>query len=189
MEEKNQKSFRDTSLILELVRFVVVGVYATLIDMAVEGWVTSMVGSMEHEITNHTLVFLLQFVISIIGFLVATPASWSLTAVWGFRNMRKDDEIRAKSLKGTLQFTLWAFLALVGGSIIQFLGYMICVEWSGWGIDILNDFEFSKIFSGAGTPVFWAWMIVFVIRTGFTMVFNYLTRKFILYRAPKEENA
>ncbi len=186
MEETQRKSNRDTSILLEIVRFAVIGVYGTLIDLAVEGWVTSMFAGLGTNVTNHVLVFLIQFAISLVGFLVATPATWSLTAIWGFRNVRKEDEVKAKSLKGSLQFALWSFFALLLGAVIQFIGYMTCIEWSGWGLDILNGFEFSKIFSGAGSPIFWAWIIVFVIRTSFTMVFNYLTRKFILYRAPKE---
>lgn len=186
MDQASKKNSRDTSILWELIRFAVIGVYGTLIDLAVEGWVTSLFAGLHIGVTNHVLVFLVQFLISLVGFIVATPATWSLSAIWGFRNMRSDDEARAKSLKGTLQFTMWSFFALLGGAVIQFIGYMTCVEWSGWGIDILNDFEFSKIFSGAGTPVFWAWITVFVIRTAFTMVFNYLTRKFILYRAPAE---
>ena len=187
MEEIQRKSNRDTSILWELIRFAVIGVYGTLIDMAVEGWVTSMFAGLNTNVSNHVLVFLIQFVISLIGFLVATPATWSLTAIWGFRNVRKEDEVKAKSLKGSLQFALWSFFGLLLGAVIQFIGYMTCIEWSGLGLDILNGFEFSKIFSGAGSPIFWAWIIVFVIRTCFTMVFNYLTRKFILYRAPKAE--
>ena len=43
MAEKKFNS--DTSLIMEIIRFVVVGVYGTLIDFAVDGWFTSMVSS------------------------------------------------------------------------------------------------------------------------------------------------
>ena len=183
MENNNKHS----GLFMELVRFAVIGVYGTLIDVAVEGWATSMFAGLHTNVTNHVLVFLIQFLISLVGFLVATPATWSLTSIWGFRNVRKDDEEKARTLKGSLRFTLLAFLVLLGGAVIQFLGYMICIEWSGWGIDILNGFEFSKIFTAEGSGTFWAWAIVFVIRTAFTMVLNYITRKFILYRAPKEE--
>ena len=168
---------------MEIVRFVVIGVYGTLIDLAVEGWMTSIFAGWSLGVTNHIAVFFIQFVISVIGFLVAVPASWSLTTVWGFRNVREEDEKRARTVKGVLRFGFWSFLALLIGAVIQFIGYMTCLEWSGWGIDILNDFNFSKIFSGAGSGVLWAWLTVFVIRTAVTMVWNYLTRKFILYRS------
>lgn len=170
-------------LLAELFRFLVIGVYGTLIDLAVEGWMTSLFSGWSKGVSNHIAVFFIQFLISVIGFIVATPASWSLTTVWGFKNVREDDEAKARTFKGTLRFAFWAFLALLIGAVIQFIGYMTCLEWSGMGIDILNDFSFNTIFSGEGTKVLWAWLTVFVIRTAVTMVWNYLTRKFIIYRA------
>ena len=179
---------KNKDLLREVIRFVVIGVYGTLIDLAVEGWITSMFSGWSKGVTNHVAAFFVQFLIAVIGFFVSTPASWSLTTVWGFQNVREDDEKKARSFKGTLRFTFWAFLALLGGAVIQFLGYMTCLEWSGWGINILNDFSFSTIFSAGGSKVLWAWLTVFVIRTAFTMVWNYFTRKLILYRAPKEND-
>ena len=176
---------RDSSLFWELVRFVVVGVYGTLIDLAIEGWVTSMVADKVAG-ASHIGAFFIMFAISIVGFLVSTPASWSLTSVWGFRNVAKESEQKAKSFKGMLIFTFWSFLALLLGAVIQFFGYMICLEWSGWGINILGGFSFEKMFgTGGEIKIFFAWAVVLVIRTAFTMVFNYVTRKLFIYKAPK----
>ncbi len=177
----------DKSIVMELVRFVVVGFYGTLIDMAIEGWMTSLFNGWSQGVTNRIAVFFIQFLIACIGFIVSTPATWSLSAVWAFRNVA--DEKKAKSLKSGLQFVFWAALALIIGAFIQFLGYMICLEWTSLKVDILNDFKFSDIFSGANTKVFACWFTVFVIRTAVTMVWNYLTRKFIIYKAPKQEAA
>ncbi len=176
---------RDKSLFMELVRFVVIGVYGTLIDFAIEGWFTSLAASWTKD-ANHIVAFFIMFAISVVGFLVATPATWSLTSIWGFRNVEKEHAEKAKSLKGSLVFTFWAFIALLGGAIIQFLGYMVCRDWSGWGINILGGFSFDEMFNQGHMEVFWAWIVVLVIRTAFTMVFNYLTRKFLIYKAPKE---
>ena len=41
MEQQKMKIDRDSNIWLELVRFVIIGGYATILDMAVEGWVTS----------------------------------------------------------------------------------------------------------------------------------------------------
>lgn len=175
----------DTSLIMEIIRFVVVGVYGTLIDFAVEGWFTSMVSSRVAGVGTIG-AFFIMFLISALGFIVATPATWSLTSIWGFRNVTKESEEKSKSLKGMFIFTFWAVLGLLLGAVIQFFGYMICLEWSGWGINILGGFSFEKMFGeGGNINIFFAWATVMVIRTGFTMVFNYLTRKFFIYKAPK----
>ncbi len=181
-----KKKTRDTNIWLELIRFVIIGGYATLLDMAVEGWVTSMLSSKTAS-AGHVAAFFWMFLISVAGFVLATPANWSLSSVWGFRNVDAESEKTAKSYKGLLKFIFWSFLALVLGAFIQFIGYMICVEWSGWSIDILGGFSFAKMFGENGSLlVFWAWLIVFVIRTIVTLTFNYLSRKLFIYKAPKE---
>ena len=180
------KAFNKNSLFMEIVRFVVIGLYGTVIDIAIEGWLTSAISSKTvgiHPIAS----FFVMFAISVIGFLVATPATWSLTSVWGFQNVRAEDEKRAKSLKGSLIFTAWAGAGLLLGGIIQFLGYMICLEWSPLKINILGGFNFEQMFVQGHLEVFWAWLIVFVIRTAVTMVWNFVTRKLFIYRAPKTE--
>lgn len=187
--ETNKKSDHDKSIFWEIVRFVVVGVYGTLLDLFAEGWFTSMVSSWTKD-ANHIAAFFVMFAISILGFIVSTPATWSLTSVWGFRNVSKDAEKKSKSFKGMLIFAAWAFAGLIIGAFIQFIGYMTCLEWSGWNINILGGFNFDAMFGENGDlGVFFAWAVVFVVRTCFTMVFNFVTRKLFIYKAPKEENA
>ncbi len=181
-----EKKTRDTNIWLELIRFVIIGGYATLLDMAVEGWITSVL-SPKTAGAGHVAAFFWMFLISVAGFILATPANWSLSSVWGFRNVDTESEKTAKSYKGLLKFIFWSFLALVLGAFIQFIGYMTCIEWSGWNIDILGGFSFEKMFGNTGSLlVFWAWLVVFVIRTIVTLTFNYLSRKLFIYKAPKE---
>jgi len=174
------------SLFAEIVRFVVIGVYGTLIDLAVEGWLTSVVSSKTSG-ASHVVAFFAMFAISVVGFWVATPATWSLTSVWGFQNVREEDKKKAKSLKGILIFTFWAALGLLIGGLIQFLGYMTCLEWTPLNINILGGFNFEEMFVKGNINVFVAWLIVFVVRTAVTMTWNFITRKLFIYRAPKGE--
>ena len=176
MENKNK------DLLMELVRFVLIGVYGTLIDMAVEGWLTSF-ASKWADGKGAVIAFLIMFAVGLVGWLVATPATWSLTSIWGFRNVREDDEKKAKSLKGLLRFTLFALAVLAIGALIQFAGYMICLN--SMHIDIVVDFNFGEAASTGDLRAILAWGVVFVIRTIVTMVLNYVTRKLFLYRAPK----
>lgn len=168
---------KDKGFWAELIRFLIVGVYGTLIDYVVEVWCTSIFSSWIAG-AGIIVAFFVQFFISIIGFVVSTPATWSLSSVWAFRNYQNEAE--NKSLKGALKFTFWAFLGLLGASIIQFLGYMTFLQWSGLNINILA-IDFSSLFS-SDINIFVAYTIVFVLKTGFNTVFNYLTRKFILYK-------
>lgn len=178
---------RDKSILLELVRFGVIGVYATIIDMAAEGWLTSLVSS-KTQGASSVAAFFAMFVISVFGFIIATPASWSLTSIWGFRNVSDESKAKTRSVKGLLLFTFWSFVALLLGALIQFLCYMFFKEWSSLGIDILGGFNFESMFVEGHMDVFFAWFGMFVVRTAVTMVFNYLTRKFFLYKAPKSES-
>ena len=91
-----------------------------------------------------------------------------------------EDKEGTRSAKGMAKFALFAFLGLLCGAIVQFLGYMTCIEWSGWGINIL-DIDFSTLF-GSDVLVFWSYTVVFVLKTAATTIFNYVTRKFILYK-------
>ncbi len=181
MNKKN----RDSNIWLELLRFAIIGGYATLLDMAVEGWFTSAVSSRTVG-AGHVAAFFWMFLISVAGFILSTPANWSLSSVWGFRNVDKTAETKAKSFKGLLVFTFWSFVALLIGAFIQFIGYMICIEWSGWNIDILGGFSFERMFGEGGSlNCFFAWLVVFVIRTIVTLTFNYVSRKLFIYKAPK----
>ncbi|MDY6430741.1 MAG: hypothetical protein SPL00_03020 [Bacilli bacterium] len=138
------------------------------------------------EFNNHIIAFMIMFVISIVGFIIATPATWSLSTIWGFRNVQEESEKKARSLKGSLIFTGFAFLGLLVGAVIQFIGYMFCIEWTSLNIDILGGFNFEKMFGANGQiKTFIAWIVILGIRTIVTMTFNYLTRKFIIYKAPK----
>lgn len=182
------KESRQKSLLWEIVRFVVIGVYGTLIDYVCEVWLTSLLnGWISANSSNHVAAFFILFLISVLGLIISYPATWSLTSVWGFQNVSKESEKEAKSFKGSLKFLMWAFLGLIGGAIIQFLGYMICLEWSGWNINILN-INFLTLFQ-ADIGTFWAYTIIFCLKTGFTMVWNFVTRKLFIYKAPKEDVA
>ncbi len=160
----------------ELLRFLAVGIYGTLIDYVVEVWVTSFFSS--SLTSNYVSAFFIQFGISLVGFLIALPSTWSLSAVWAFKDA--EDKEGTRSAKGMAKFALFAFLGLLCGAIVQFLGYMTCIEWSGWGINIL-DIDFSTLF-GSDVLVFWSYTVVFVLKTAATTIFNYVTRKFILYK-------
>ena len=177
MSRENNSLRLDRAFWLELIRFLLVGVYGTLIDYVVEVWATSIFASWIGATENYIAAFFIQFLIIIIGFIVATPSTWSLSAIWAFKDSATQE---SKSLRGAAKFTGFAFLGLLGGAIIQFLGYMICLKWSGWGINIL-DIDFSTLF-GEDIKVFASYTVVFVLKTAFTTVFNYVTRKFVLYR-------
>lgn len=186
--DKKKSLFDQNSILMEIIRFGVIGVYGTLVDYLAEIVLTSFLSDwVSANASNYVAAFFIQFVLSFIGMIIAMPATWALTGIWGFKNVKEEDAKESKTLKGSLKFFFWSVLGLVGGAVISFLGYMICLQWSGWGINILQ-INFSTLFKqDIGT--FWAYTITFVLKTGFTMVWNFVTRKLFLYRAPKEAKA
>ena len=111
------------------------------------------------------------------------PATWALTGVWGFQNVKEEDAKTAKTWKGNLKFLFWSVLGLLGGAILQFIGYMTCLRWSGWNINILS-INFSTLFQ-QDILTFWAFTTVFVVKTAFTMVWNFVTRKISIVHQKK----
>ena len=53
---------RDTSILMELIRFVIIGLYGTLIDFAIEGWITSMTSNQTASM-GHVPAFFVLFAI------------------------------------------------------------------------------------------------------------------------------
>lgn len=179
MKDKN-------SLFREILRFAVIGVYGTLIDFLFELVMTSFLHDwVEANANLHVAAFFIAFFLSFLGMLVATPATWGLTGIWGFQNVEENARKEASSWRGNLKYLGWQTAGLIGGAVIHFLGYMLCLEWTGWGINILSV-DFSTLFKQeVGT--FWAFTIVFGLKTAFTMVWNFITRKKFIYKAPKAE--
>ena len=176
------KSNKWVSFLAEFIRFILIGLYGTFIDYVIEVWGGSLfAGWISSNPGNHLFAYLTTFVLGFAGFLVATPATWSLNAVWVFRNV--EDESKGKSLKGALLFTGLSFLGLLLASVIHFLGYMVCLEWTDLNINIL-EINFSTLFK-EDIATFWAFTIVFVLKTAASTIFNYLTRKFFLFKGPK----
>ena len=188
-KQQTRLGWRDkNSLFMEIVRFAVIGVYGTLLDYVSEMVLTSLLYSwVQNNADNAIAAFFIQFLLSIVGMLIAMPATWALTGVWGFQNVKEEDTKTAKTWKGNLKFLFWSVLGLLGGAILQFIGYMTCLRWSGWNINILS-INFSTLFQ-QDILTFWAFTTVFVVKTAFTMVWNFVTRKKFIYRSPKENEA
>ena len=86
-------------------------------------------------------------------------------------------------------------MLLSAGAMLLSIGTMeLCafVCLNAWNVDIISkaDQILGEIFSFSfwDDIEFWAYFISFVIKTFVGLVWNYLTRKFILYREPKKED-
>lgn len=172
---------KKTSRGLELLRFLVTGIVCALIDFIVSYLV--LAGLVKADMPSAW-----ANAISIaIGFIVSVILNYLLSTYWVFKNV-KDEKASKKPL------FIFIFVVLSAGAMFLSIGTMelcsfICLK--AWDIDIISkaDSIISEIFSFSfwGDISFWAYFISFIIKTFVGLVWNYLTRKFILYREPKKE--
>lgn len=158
---------------LEILRFAVVGGGATIIDFFVGLGVKAIIGGRLDQFWIETLAVT-------IGFLVSTVFNYILSVIWVFKNVKDE-----KPFKNKAQMPLFVLFSAIGLGIgigLQYLGAFICR--SSWSIDISN-IGFTTVFS-QNAGAFWSYVVVFVIKTMVTLVYNYLSRKFFLFKAPKE---
>lgn len=171
--EKDQKN---KNIWLEILRFIIVGGGATLIDFVCEWAIIALInGSLPSGWT--------QTIAVTVGFLVSTVFNYLLSLIWVFKNVK--DEKKAHSKSYMLYFVILSAVGLGIGIGLQLLGQWICQ--TSFAIDI-SKVKFTNVFSQS-SDAFWAFAIVFVLKTCVTLVYNYLSRKFILFRAPKEDGA
>lgn len=172
VDEKVEK--RKKNIWLELFRFVLVGGGATLIDFVCEWAIFALIGDSLSAAWKNAIAVT-------VGFIVSTIFNYLLSLIWVFKNVK--DEKKARSKSYALYFVILSAIGLGIGIGLQELGQVTCM--SSFSIDI-SSISFKNVFS-QNSNAFWAFTVVFVLKTMVTMVYNYLTRKLILFKAPKDE--
>lgn len=158
----------------EILRFIVTGVVATLIDFLVSYLVASFLPD--------SMGVWKEVVYTTAGFLVSLVANYILSAVWVFKNV--DEKVNTHSFKNILLFVALSAVGLGIG-----IGIMI-------GFDALDDnvihsgFENWLDFITKGKEFSFAafgWAILFFgFKTLVVLVWNYLSRKKLIFKSKDE---
>ena len=168
---------KNKSLSRELLRFLVTGIVCALLDFFTGFGFGQLCGG----ISEGGKVAIMTTT----GFVVGVIANYLLSTYWVFKNV-KDEKSSKKPL------FIAVFVVLSAGALgISVLTMWGCQEFCKAVLNLdISDVEIMEIFKFQfwGDPKFWGYFISFGIRTLVGMVWNYLTRKFILYKAPKEES-
>ncbi len=185
-EAKKEKKRK--SLGREIIRFVLVGILCTIIDFAVQfGLLKAFDGNLSSIDRSWTPY--VSFAIAVtVAFLVSNLINFIFSRLVVFKNV--DKNVNTKSQKA-----FWSYVGLGAGGwllglAIQELGVFICINFLGLtdlSYDIAN-ISWGDLFNAGGIS-FWAFVIIFCIKTLITMVYNYITRKLIIFKAPKKEEA
>ena len=164
------------SLFLEILRFVVVGVVATILDYATYSFLALAIPPTWHPVLETILC-------TTLGFLVSVVANYILSVIWVFQNVDEKANVKSK-------MNMFLFVLLSAGGLLLGTGVMIGFEalaTYSLHIDINNwmvDFAINYLRSTA----FWFFTLFFGIKTLIILSYNYLTRKKFIFRAPKETN-
>lgn len=118
------------------------------------------------------------------GFMVGVILNYILSTYWVFRG--KQDSKVTKSVKFIVLFII--FSAIAYG--LSYGTYELCriIIWNVGSINI-NDANINYIlqFTFWGDALFWLFALAFVLKTLVGLIWNYFTRKFILYKRKNVE--
>ena len=161
---------------IELLKFLVTGVFCAGADF--------LTSSIFLRICN-SLPNTLQSAIALLaGFLVGVILNYILSTYWVFRG--KKDTKTTRSTKFILLFIL--FSAIAYG--LSFGTYELCRVIINAAANInINDANIDYIlqFKFWGDALFWLFAMAFVLKTLIGLIWNYVTRKYFLYKEDKNQ--
>lgn len=155
----------------ELIRFLITGLVCALADFLTTSLFLMI-------LKNAPTV--LQSVISLLaGFIVGVILNYILSTYWVFKG--KQDSKVTKSVSFIVWFIIFSAIAY-GLSLGT---YELCriIFWNTMGRNI-NEIGIDYIlkFTFWGNPTFWLYFLAFFLKTLIGLVWNYFTRKYILYK-------
>lgn len=183
-----KKTKKKKSVFRELVRFVITGVLCTLVDFGCQFGLLKVYDLFikTPDLEAAVWPFYAAFAVAIIvAFAVSTVVNFALSRLWVFQNV--DKKINTKSAKSFWTYVGLGFLGLLIGLGVQEGGVFLCdTVWSvGISYDV-TQVSWATLFTEGGLA-FWCFVAIFAVKTVVTMIYNYLTRKFIIFKAPKKE--
>ena len=167
------------SLSNEIIRFVVTGLICSILDLLVCQLFIFILK--DANLTVKTVVS------TAMGFLVGVIANYILSTFWVFTGGKNESKT-----KTPIFIVLFVLLSI--GALLLSVGTMELsriIVLNGWGINIVeHGFETILNFTFYKDQIFWVYFLCFCIKTLIGLIWNYLTRKYILYKTDNkvEEN-
>ena len=160
----------------EIFRFVVTGAICALMDFSISYLVLALLNKLGLQ------GFWATAISTTVGFLLSVIVNYLLSTYWVFKNTKNKES--TKTPKFIAAFVLLS--ACAWGLSVGTMELCSYVCKSAWGIviDENTDLIIKKVFTFTfwDDITFWSYFISFCIRTIVGLVWNYFTRKFILYK-------
>lgn len=160
---------------IELIKFLITGVICAAADFLTSSLFLKICSGLSTPI---------QSAISLlVGFIVGVILNYILSTYWVFKG--KKDKKTTKSVKFIILFVVFSAIAY-GLSLGTYELSRIIIDASTH-INI-NDANIKYImqFKFWGDALFWLFALAFILKTLIGLVWNYVTRKFILYKEDKK---
>lgn len=161
----------------EIIRFIISGAAATIIDFLVSYLVASFLPD--------SIGVWKEVIYTTCGFIVSLVVNYLLSAFWVYKNV--DKSVNKKSPKNIALFIALSAVGLfIGiGMMIAFRAideYSLQSGFENW-LKFITD---SKNYSFSSKSFWWA-ILFFGTKTLVVLTWNYLSRKFFIFKAPKTE--
>lgn len=160
----------------EVGRFIVSGIVCALLDFLVSYGTLALFNKLGFQ------GFGANAVSTTLGFIIGVVANYLLSTYWVFKNVTNKE--KTKTFKFIIAFVILS--AIAWGLSVGTMSLCSLVCKSAWQInfDTGVDAIIKKLitFTFWDDITFWAYFISFCLRTIVGLVWNYFTRKYILYK-------
>ena len=160
--------------LVELIKFLITGVICAIADFLTTSlFLMILSGLEEHYGWLQSAIALLA------GFIVGVILNYILSTYWVFKG--KQDKSVTKSTSFIILFVV--FSAIAYG--LSYGTYELCrfIFASSWGININKaTIKYILQFTFWGDALFWLYFLAFFLKTLVGLIWNYFTRKYILYK-------
>ena len=165
----------------EILRFLVIGIVATIFDFLTKLGVSSLMKGQNE--------WLILGISTLAGFVIGVIVNYIFSVIWVFQNVA--DKKAAKTQSKFWLFVLLGFIGLLisegifyGSHYLLLLGGVNIVEGSNAPKEIFHgDWSFLS------SRNFWIYFVIFCVSTLIVLVWNYLSRKKWIFIAPKADEA
>ena len=161
----------------ELIKFLITGVICAAADLLTTSLFLLICKNVPYETLKSAIALLA-------GFLVGVTLNYILSTFWVFKG--KQDRSVTKSTKFIVLFVI--FSAIAYG--LSYGTYELCrvIFTNAWSVNI-NDATIGYIlkFQFWGDALFWLYVLAFFLKTLIGLIWNYFTRKYILYKRKPEQ--
>ena len=161
----------------ELIRFLITGVACAIADVLTQSIFLMILGNQSK--------FIQEFFSILAGFIVGVILNYLLSTYWVFKG-KQEDKV-TKSAKFIALFVLFSAIAFG----LSYGTYALCslISDKAWGLNIdeAGKIDYIIKFQFWGNAAFWLYGLATILKIFVGLVWNYFTRKYILYRKKETE--